>query len=106
MSPSQWVRENPDEALTVSNGRLFCSTCHEELSLKSSSIRNHVNSSKHQSRKKRHKSTEVHEHDIAQALVKYRHVKGETLPANVQACRIKVVTAFLRADIMNLYNCY
>ena len=41
VSPAQQVKEHPNEALKVSAGRLFCDTCHEELSLKSSSINSH-----------------------------------------------------------------
>ena len=102
VSPSQRVKENPDEALTLSNGKLFCSACREELSLKSSSIKSHVKSTKHQSKKQQLESTKSRERDIAQALVKYNeevHMKGETLPAEMQVYRVKVLTAFLRAAV-------
>ena len=45
--PSQWVREFEKESFVVSNGHLFCSACREQLSLKRSIIRNHIQSSKH-----------------------------------------------------------
>ena len=32
----------PDRAVTVSHGQLFCSACHEQLSLKRSILKNHV----------------------------------------------------------------
>ena len=102
VSPSQRVKENPDEALTLSNGKLFCSACREELSLKSSSIKSHVKSTKHQSKKQQLESTKSRERDIAQALVKYNeevHMKGETLPAEMQVYRVKGLTAFLRAAV-------
>ena len=57
------------EALVISNRLLFCSACHKELSLKSSSIKSHVQSAKHQSKKKRLESREAQERDIAQALL-------------------------------------
>ena len=47
VAPLQRVREFPDELLTVSVGRLFCTACREELSLKASVIRYHVHSDKH-----------------------------------------------------------
>ncbi len=56
--------------------------------MKNSSIKSHVASAKHQSKKKRRESTEAHERDIAQSLVKYNqetHTKGETLPADMQS---------------------
>ena len=102
VTPAQRVREFADEALTVSSGRLFCSACREELSLKSSSIKSHVMSAKHQSKKKRRQSTEGRERDIALALTQYNeevHTKGETLPEQMQVYRVKVVTAFLRAAV-------
>ena len=43
VSPEQRVREYPDESLTVSSGFLFCRACRERLSLKSSSLKNHIN---------------------------------------------------------------
>ena len=65
VSPSQQVKENSDEALTLSNGKLLCSACREELSLKSSSIKSHVKSTKHQSKKQQLESTKSRERDIA-----------------------------------------
>ena len=59
INPAHWVKENPNEALTVSNGRLFCSAYREELALKKSSIESHVMSAKHQSKKKLRASTEA-----------------------------------------------
>ena len=47
VAPLQRVRQFPDELLTVSAGRFFCTACREELSLKTSVIRYHVNSDKH-----------------------------------------------------------
>ena len=102
MSPAQRVKETPNEGLTVSSGRLFYSACREELALKSSSIKSHVQSAKHQSRKKRRELLEARELDIAQSLLKYNqetHSKGETLPLDMQVYRFKVVTTLLRAAV-------
>ena len=74
----------------------------EELSLKSSSLKKHMQSDKLEAGKKRLESKETREHDIAQALVEYNseeHMKGETLPPEVQVYRVKVVSAFLRAAV-------
>ena len=43
----QRVNEFPGEMLTNSAGNLFCSACREELSLKLSIVKNHVESAKH-----------------------------------------------------------
>ena len=102
INPAQREKEKPNEALTVSGGRLFCSACREELALKKSSIESHVMSAKHQSKKKLRASTEAQESDLAQSLVKYNqevHTKGETLPIDMQVYRVRVVTTFLRAAV-------
>ena len=84
------------------NKRLFCNACREELSLKSSSLRNHFQSSKHIEGKKRLDRKEAREKDIAEALKGFNsqnHLKGETLPENQQVFRVKVVTCFLRTGV-------
>ena len=57
------------EQLTVSAGRLFCRPCRETLSLKRSSIQNHVKSNKHSESKKRMESMVARQRDIAAALM-------------------------------------
>ena len=44
----QHVEEFPNESLCVVNNKLFCSACHECLLLKTSIIRNHIKSAKHE----------------------------------------------------------
>ena len=68
VTPSQRVKENPKECLTVSNKQLFCKACWEELSLISCVVHNHVKSAKHQAGKKRLAAKEVNDTDIAEAL--------------------------------------
>ena len=46
VSPSQRVKEFPNEELTVSNKRLFCNACREEVGLKSTVVGNHMRSKK------------------------------------------------------------
>ena len=96
------MKEYPDEPFALSQGRLFCNSCREELSVKSSSLRTHVKSAKHQAGKKKLASKEARERDIAHALAAYdeeKHLKGETLPENQQVYRVKIVTTFLRAAV-------
>lgn len=110
VTPSQRVREFPKESLSVSKGCLFCSVCREQLSLKRSVIKNHVQSSKHESSKKRMEKKEARERDIAESLTKYNkeiHPRGETLPQEQQVYRVKVVSAFLKAGVpLNKIDCF
>ena len=102
VSPEQRVREYPDESLTVSSGFLFCRACRERLSLKSSSLKNHINSKKHIDGKDKIKTKVAHEQEIAVALKKYNtdvHPRGETLPEAQQIYRIKVARTFLTAGV-------
>ena len=102
VTPSQRVREFDKEALVVSHGHLFCSACREQLSVKRSVIKNHVQSVKHENSKKRLEKKEARERDIADSLTKYNkqiHPRGETLPQQQQVYRVKVVSAFLKAGV-------
>ena len=51
--PSKRVSEYPGEHLKVSGGKLFCVACREVLSVKSSTLANHMKSSKHLDGKRR-----------------------------------------------------
>lgn len=62
IKPDQRVKEFPNEHLSVSNGKLFCEACREQLNLKKSSIINHTQSTKHKERsncKKRRKEIKL-----------------------------------------------
>ena len=52
IKPQQRLKKYPNEQLDISAGKLFCKACREELSLKCSSIVNHIKSAKHQDGKK------------------------------------------------------
>ena len=102
VKPEKHVKEHPNEPLTVSNGKRFCRGCRKELCLKSSSLKNHLSSSKHLEGKEQLDRKEAREQDIAQALKQYnseRHSRGETLPESQQVYRVKVVRTFLRAGV-------
>lgn len=92
------MREFKDEMLTVSSGKLFCSACREELSLKLSIVKKHVQSSKHTKQKEQVAHGKSREREIAAALKAYElkvHPSGETH----KLYRIKVVTAFMTAGV-------
>ena len=102
VKPQDRVRKYPNDCLSVSNGKLFCSACREELSLKSSSLTNHLKSQKHKEGKERVKRKEARQRDIAKQLTDYNkdiHVVGENIAETTQVFRGKVVSAFLRAGI-------
>ena len=42
IKPDHHVRQYPGEHFTVSNGKLLCEACREQLNLKKSSINNHI----------------------------------------------------------------
>ena len=102
--PSERVKAYPNEPFKVSNKKLICSSCREELPLKKSSIDIHIKSSKHIKNTKRWKQKEEHELDIAEALKDYQsrvHPKGKTLPESTRVFRVKVVTAMLYTSRCN-----
>ena len=102
IKPMQRVNEYPNEALTVSNNKLFCSGCREELCIKKSSVKNHIISAKHKKGKERLKQKIAREKDLAISLKQYNsveHLKGETLPESVQVYRVKVMRTFLQAGV-------
>ena len=81
---------------------MFCNACREEVSLKSSSVRNHTRSTKHNEGKKKLAKRVVREQEIALSLKAHNaetHLVGETLPEEQQVFRVKVVTTFLRAGV-------
>ena len=80
---------------TVSSGKLFCSACREELSLKLSIVKKRVQSSKHTKQKEQVAHGKSREREIAAALKAYELKVGET---HKLYC-IKVVTAFMTAGV-------
>ena len=108
VSPAQRVSEYPGESLSISNKKLFCNACREELGLKSSVVSNHVKSSKHKLGKERLARKEAAERDIATAFQTANqelHPRGETLPEEQRIYRVKVVRVFLRtATPLNKLN--
>ena len=73
----QRVKEFPGQPLCVSNKKLFCNACREELSLKMSGVRNHIHSVKHEEGVKRLKSNKVREKSIVEALAMHNEESFE-----------------------------
>ena len=94
INAEQHVKEFPDEYFAISNGNLFCEACREQLNLKKSSITNHTQCTKHKDRKINLQTKEKRDQTIIQALQKYNeynYTRGETLPLEHQAYRIRVL---------------
>ena len=100
--PADRASEFPGEQLVQSAGKLFCKACREDVAVKRSVVLNHIKSKKHEESKEKLKKKEVRERDIAEALREHdneTHRKGETLPAEQNVYRAKVVMAFMRSGI-------
>ena len=94
ITPQQRVNAFKGEYLTVSNNKLFCSACREELSVKCSVVRMHLNSTKHKLSKERLSNKGKSKKDVHTV-----NIKGETLPEEQRLYRIKVVKTFLRCGV-------
>ena len=100
VSAKDRVNEFPDECLTVSRGgKLFCSACREELSLRKNIITNHIGCKKHNTSKEKLRTSKAKEQDIIDSYDAEHHPVGETLPMTQRVYRLKVLKTFLRAAI-------
>ena len=102
ISASERVKAYPNEELTVSNSKLFCRACRDELATKKSSLESHIRSQKHVNRKKKLALKNKEEADIVQALKAFDsevHPVGNGLPFSTRVYRVKVVSTMLRAGV-------
>ena len=101
--PSARVKEFPNEELTVNSvGRLFCKACRETLSVKRSTLANHIKSAKHNKCKKKLKTKQGKEIRNIYSFKKYDesvNPKGQTLLDEQRAYRVKVMTTSLIAGV-------
>ena len=98
----QRVDEFKGENLCVSGGKLFCSACREEVNLKKSSVKNHIQSVKHKNSKAALAISNKQDIRIAEAIQQHNnevHPKGETRPIEQQVYHVKIVQCFLRAAV-------
>ena len=103
VSPVQRVRDFPNECLEVRNDKLFCVACREVISLKKSTVKNHISlGDKHKNAKEKLARKEARERNIVESLHAYDKRVG---PAGVNVSmeqrvyRVKVVEQFLKAGI-------
>ena len=103
VSAKDRVNEFPDECLTVTRGgKLFCSACREELSLRKNIITNQIACKKHKTSKDKVRTSKAKDQTIIDSLRIYdteHHPVGETLPMSQLVYRLKVLKTFLRAAI-------
>ena len=103
VSPSARVKEFPGEYLAMRNGKLLCTTCREELALKKSTIKTHIDSgTKHQTSKRKLEAKKDKERDLMDLLQTYdREVQpgGRQVSMEEGVYRAKVVEQFLKAGI-------
>ena len=103
VTPAARVEEFPGEYLAVRSGKLFCTACREELALKKSTIKNHINcGEKHQNSKRQLKSTVAKQRDLTELLTAYdKEVQpaGSTVSMEERVYRARVVEQFLYAGI-------
>ena len=101
ITPQHRVKQHPKECFSVSNNKLFCLACREELSVKCSVVNGHIKSAKHSSGKTRLENQKKKDMEIAKALKSHDtlHPKGETLPDSQRIFRVKVARTFLSAGI-------
>ena len=86
----------------MSNKKLFCRGCREELALKKSVIEHHIQSQKHKRGKERIESKTKYEREISESLKRYDrefHPVGETLPESTRVYRVRVVSTMLKAGV-------
>ena len=107
------IQEFPQECFkdtAIGKGAFFCEACREEISVKRSTIINHINTHKNLSGKEKLHQKAKRERDLAEVLRAYdeeNHPIGETLSMNTRVFRLKVVTAFMKAGIaINKINCF
>ena len=96
------IRKYKDEPFRKSNGEFFCEASREEVSVKASIIKRHVESSKHKSGKERLSQKKKREMSIVDAMKNYDqevHPKGEMLSDNQRVFRVKVLETFLKAGV-------
>ena len=102
ISPKDRIKEFPNEYLEVRHDKLFCLACRKELSLKKSTINNHVYSNTHKNSKEALVRKEAREGDISNYLKKYdkeEQPAGTSLSMAERVYRVRVVENFLRAGI-------
>ena len=110
VSPSERLKQFPEENFKISDNKLFCTACREPLSIKKNVIEAHIKSSKHIKGKEKLASKEARERGISDMLTQYDrlvHPVGETLLTTIRVFRVKTVTAFLKSGVaLSKVDCF
>ena len=102
VTPAQRIRDFPNECLEIKNNKLFCVACREVLSLKKSTVKNHITGDKHKNAKEKLSKKTARERDIVESLRAYdKSVEpaGTSVSMEQRVHRMKVVEEFLKAGI-------
>ena len=103
-STTAWdrLKEFPNHHFAVIDRKLRCDACSEELSMKKSSIKKHIESRKHKNGLSDIRKNKSHNHTIMACLQrrdKRENTPGSTLPADMRLFRFEVVESFLNGGI-------
>ena len=108
LKPQQRIENFPDEMLSVSNGQLYCDSCHMTLSLKKIIVQDDISSDRHCRGKEARSAQELRQEKVLKAwdLYQKRHaddLSGTGLTHAVESARIlariEVMSVFLKAGI-------
>lgn len=102
------IKQFPDEYLSESSGKLYCTACNLTISIKHSIVKAHVSSQRHLLGKERKKQAKLHQQAITASWKKFSSESASDLagsglsqavPEDVIVRRANVVEAFLKAGI-------
>ena len=96
------MKDYPKQHFAVVSGNLRCNACSETLSLKQSSIDNHIKSSQHTNGVARIAKDTKQSHSIMDCLERRdmrEHPSGSTLPAEIRLLRFEIVECVISGGI-------
>ena len=108
LKPQQRIENFPDEILSVTNGQLYCDSCHMTLSLKKNIVQDDVSSDRHRRGKEARSAQALRQEKVLKNwnLYEKRHADdlgGTGLTHAVESvrslARIEVMSVFLKAGI-------
>lgn len=108
INPEVRVKEFPDEMLKADSGKLVCTACHTEISLKKSIVVSHIQTDRHKKGKERQAREKSRQDLVKQAFLSYQEKLSKDLPGtgltaavpvDVAVHRVQVVRSMLQAGI-------
>ena len=108
VNPATRIQEFPEQYLKADGGKLVCTACHSEVSLKKSIVAAHVKTDRHKLGKERIQKEQNRQGLVREAFRNYQDRRNKGLsgtglttavPLDVSVRRIEVVRSFLQAGI-------